>query len=211
MTTSRGERYYCSARREQAVCDADRGIAGKELEERVLNGLRDILLGNEALIEEFASEFKRELKRLRKDSGVAGHHLAKELQQIERGIKRCLDFLTGEGDDPGSVRGQLRELEFRKRELVNELQSQPIRVVELHPNLPDLYRRKIIQLKQFLDDDATRPQAFDIIRSLIGHIEVHPGQKRGHCDVVVVDALAQFLAFAQQKTTPTRQEPTVRP
>ena len=201
MTTSRDSRYYCSARREKGMCDADRGIAAEELEERVLNGLRDILFGNETLIEEFASEFKLELKRLRKESGVAGRHLEKELQKVERGIKRCLDFITGGDGDPGSVREQLRELESRKRELLTELQSQPIRAVELHPNLPDLYRRKIIKLKEILDDEATRPQAFDVIRSLIGHIEVHPGQERGHCDVVVVGALAQFLAFAQQKTT----------
>ena len=201
MTTSRGVRYYCSARREQGTCDADRGISADELEERVLNGLRDILLGNEALIDEFASEFKRELKRHRKETGVAGRHLSKELQQVERGIKRCLDFITGGDGDPGSVREQLNGLESRKRELVNELQAQPIRVVELHPNLADLYRRKIIELKQILDDEATRPRAFDIIRSLIGHIEVHPTQTRGHCDVVVVGALAQFLAFAQQKAT----------
>jgi hypothetical protein len=58
-----------------------------------------------------------------------------------------------------------------------------------------------MQLKQTLEDEATRPQAFDIIHSLVGHIEVHPGKERGHCDVVVVGALAQFLAFAQQKTT----------
>jgi hypothetical protein len=38
-----------------------------------------------------------------------------------------------------------------------------------------------------------------------------PGQERGHCDVVVVGALAQFLAFAQQKTTAGSSEPTVRP
>jgi site-specific DNA recombinase len=82
MTTSRGNRYYCSARREKGICDADRGIAAEELEERVLNGLRDILLGNEVLIDEFASEFKRELKRLRKQSGVAGRHLEKELQKV---------------------------------------------------------------------------------------------------------------------------------
>jgi hypothetical protein len=48
MTISRGDRYYCSARREKGTCDADAGIAAHELEERVLNGLRDIFLGNEA-------------------------------------------------------------------------------------------------------------------------------------------------------------------
>jgi site-specific DNA recombinase len=108
MTTSKGDRYYCSARREKGICDADRGIGAEELEERVLTGLKDILLGNEALIDEFASEFKRELKRLRKDSGAAGRHLVKELQEVERGIKRCLDFITGGDGDPGSDREQLR-------------------------------------------------------------------------------------------------------
>jgi hypothetical protein len=42
--------------REEHFCDADRGIAALELEERVLNGLRDILLGNEALVDEFVAE-----------------------------------------------------------------------------------------------------------------------------------------------------------
>jgi DNA invertase Pin-like site-specific DNA recombinase len=45
MTISRGDRYYCSARREKSTCNADRGIGVHQLEQRVLNGLRDILLG----------------------------------------------------------------------------------------------------------------------------------------------------------------------
>jgi hypothetical protein len=35
----------------------------------------------------------------------------------------------------------------------------------------------------------------------VDRIEVHPGQMRGRCQVIVVGALAQVLAFAQQKTT----------
>lgn len=61
----------------------------------MLNGLRDILLGNEALVDEFAAEFKRELTRLQKERHGAGRRLMKDLQQVERGIKRCLDFITG--------------------------------------------------------------------------------------------------------------------
>ena len=56
-------------------------------------------------------------------------------------------------------------------------------------------------LKAKSADEATRPQAVDVIRSLINRIEVHPGQKRGHCEIVVVGGLAQILAFARQKTT----------
>jgi hypothetical protein len=73
--------------------------------------------------------------------------------------------------------------------------------IAIHPNLPDLYRRKVARLQRLLDDEAMRPQAVEIIRSLIDRIEVHPGQERGHCEVVIVGALAQILAFAQQKTT----------
>jgi hypothetical protein len=40
---------------------------------------------------------------------------------------------------------------------------------------------------------ATRPQAVEIIRSLIDRIEVRPGQERGHCGVIIVGALAQIL------------------
>ena len=41
----------CSARREKSTCDSNRGISADEIEARVLNGLRDILLGNESLID----------------------------------------------------------------------------------------------------------------------------------------------------------------
>ena len=52
----------------------------------MLNGLRDILLGSETLVDEFATEFKRELTRLRRERHGAGRHLLKDLQQVERGI-----------------------------------------------------------------------------------------------------------------------------
>lgn len=41
----------------------------------------------------------------------------------------------------------------------------------------------------------------EIIRTLIERIDVYPAEERGQCDVVIVGALAQILAFTQQKTT----------
>jgi len=68
---------------------------------------------------------------------------------------------------------QLRELEDRKRELSSELgASHHTSGIELHANLPDLYRRKVTELKTVLNEEATRPQAVDIIRSLIDHVEI---------------------------------------
>jgi hypothetical protein len=57
------------------------------------------------------------------------------------------------------------------------------------------------QLQQVLADEAARPQVVEIIRSLIDRIEVHPGKECGHCEVLIVGALAEIIAFAQQKTT----------
>jgi hypothetical protein len=54
-----------------------------------------MLLDNEALVDEFAAEFKWELARLRKERHGASRCLVKELHQVERGLKRCLDFITG--------------------------------------------------------------------------------------------------------------------
>jgi hypothetical protein len=198
MTISRGDRYYCSARREKSTCNADRGIGAHELEQRVLNRLRDILLGNELLIDEFAVEFRRELTRLRKEGHGAKRRLIKELQDVERSIKRCLDFITGGDGDPGSVRDQLRGLEACKREIDADLRAQQDGMgVVIHPNLPELYRKKVAKLQQALHDEVTRPQVVEIIRSLIDRIEVRPGL----CDVTIVGALAQILAFAHQKKT----------
>jgi hypothetical protein len=59
------------------------------------------VLGNERLIDEFAAEFKRELARLRKEGNASKGRLLKELQDVERGIKRCLDFIIGSDGDPG--------------------------------------------------------------------------------------------------------------
>jgi site-specific DNA recombinase len=194
------QRYYCSARREKGTCNVDRGIGAAELEQRVLNGLSGILLGNEQLINEFTTEFKRELARLRKEGHGAKRRLLKELQDVERGIKRCLDFITGGDGDPGSVRDQLRRLETRKREIDADLRSQPDGAdVAIHPNLPELYRKKVAKLQQALEHEVTRPQVVETIRSLVDRIEVLPGRARGRCEVTIVGALAQILAFAHQK------------
>ncbi|VVT17277.1 Resolvase (fragment) [Roseovarius sp. EC-HK134] len=45
MTIARKDRYYCAARREKGTCEAAFGIAAAEVENRVLDGLRRILVG----------------------------------------------------------------------------------------------------------------------------------------------------------------------
>jgi site-specific DNA recombinase len=72
--------------------------------------------------------------------------------------------------------------------------------VEVHPNIGELYAKKVGKLPVLLTDDATRPQDMDIIRSLIDRIEVTEGTERGKPDVVLIGALAAILAFTQKNT-----------
>jgi site-specific DNA recombinase len=67
--------------------------------------------------------------------------------------------------------------------------------------LPELYRKKVAKLQQALEHEATRPQVVGTIHSLVDRNEVLPGRARGRCEVTMVGALAQILAFAHQKTT----------
>jgi site-specific DNA recombinase len=95
----------------------------------------------------------------------------------------------------------LQSLEARKRDLERALSaSRADSSVEVHPNIGELYAKKVGELPVLLTDDATRPQAMDIIRSLIDRIEVAEGADRGKPDVVLIGALAAILAFTQNNT-----------
>lgn len=197
MTIVNRERYSCSAKRERGTCSNPVGIQATELEERVLSGLRTILVGQEALIEEFAQAFRDEIERLRRTRTNREEQLSKDLAKVERAIARCLAFITEGDGDPSSVAPALKDLEARKRDIQAQLDiGVRSKVVEIHPNVAELYRRKVNALQHLLTDESTRTEAMDIVRTLIERIEVRAGTKRGSCDVVLVGALAQMLEFA---------------
>jgi site-specific DNA recombinase len=184
------------------TCNSPASIKAVELEARVLTGLKDILIGNDHLIDVFVTEFKAELARLRNQRGSRDRQLQKDLNKINTAIKRCLTFITEGDGDPGLVRDELQSLESRKRELECSLKTvHDDREVDIHPNIAELYRKKVGKLQTLLNDEATRSQAIDLIRSMIDHIEINEGIERGKPDVILVGALAQILTFTQQNKT----------
>ena len=202
MTIVNRERYSCSAKRERGTCDSPAGIGAVELEERVLSGLKDLLLDNETLIEAFAEEFKAELERLNRQRGSNERRLQKELNKVNRAINRCVMFIKEGDGSPNVVREELHSLEIRREELQREMAAgQTDHQVLYHPGVADLYRKKVGELRTLLTSTETRTQAMELIRSLIQRIEVFPGQRRGNPDVILVGGLAQILAFGQTRTS----------
>ncbi len=201
MTIINRERYSCSAKRERGTCSSPVGIKAAELEKRVLDGLREILHGRQDLVEEFATAYREEVERLRRSRTNDGSRLQKELAKVQRGIDRCLAYIIDGDGDPGTVRGSLKELENRKRALERQLrEAGSASTVVLHPNIADHYRRKVKELQILFTDDASRQQAMEIVRSLIDHIEVCRGEKRGMPDVILFGTLANILEYACTET-----------
>ncbi len=100
------------------------------------------------------------------------------------------------------VRDELRDLEVRKRDLERTLAAtHEEQTIELHPNIADLYRKKVMELQSLLTDETARMQAMELIRSMIERIEVRAGREGGKPDVILIGTLAQILAFTQQSKT----------
>lgn len=149
----------------------------------------------------FADAFHDEIKRRQTNNASNKSAVQKDLLKVETGIKRCVDLLLHSDTPMESIRSTLEELETQKRALVREsaLQTQEDKIV-LHPNIGALYARKVSNLKSLLENDATKHQATEIIRSLIETIAVAPTGQRGKSDVVLHGALASILAYASEPT-----------
>ena len=197
MTIIGRERYACSARREKGTCSNATSIKAQELEQRVFSGLQSILLGREETMRAFAEAFHAEVKRRQTHTASHKSTVQKELLKVENGIKRCVDLLLHSDTPMESIRTTLEELEVQKRSLTRELslQTEEDKIV-LHPNIGELYARKIGNLNSLLQNDTTKNQATEIIRSLIEKIVVSPTGQRGKSDVVLHGALASILAYA---------------
>jgi hypothetical protein len=57
--------------------------------------------------------------------------------------------------------------------------SRAISSAPANPKAPELYRKKVAKLQHALQQEATRSQIVETIRSLIDRIEVLPDQQRG--------------------------------
>ena len=205
MTIVNRQRYSCSTKREKGTCDNPAGIQAERLEARVIEGLKNILLGRDDLLKAFAAAFFEETVRHRHERNRQKQTNKRELEKVQRSIDRCLDFIVNGDGAMDTVRQKLSELERSKANIQSLIdQDTPLTKVETHPNIGQLYQRRVEQLSTLLNDESSQQEAMTIIRSLIDRIEITPGEKRGDPQVQLVGGLAAILELAvskQQKTT----------
>ena len=187
--------FGCSTARNKGTCANRLNIRRDVLEATILNGLKQHLMAPE-LVKEFAEAFIREANRLR---GEERHTLAKlqsELTRCESRLKRIVAAIA-DGAPLRTLRGELEELESRREHLERDIQTAPEQRPLFHPNLAEMYRKKLAELESLLSGETAVPEAIDQIRSLVEEIVVTP--KSGELRIDLKCDLAAILSIANNK------------
>jgi len=165
--------FGCAAARDRGTCDNHRHIRIDDLENTVLKGLGQRLL-EPTLFKVFCEEFYRELNKARMEGGAALQAQARELEKIGRRIRKIVEIITDDDAPVKSLKEELRELEVRQEQIESTLATAKSPEPLIHPNLAEVYRRKVEALRTAIADPASRDEAFDLIRSLIEAVVVVP-------------------------------------
>lgn len=180
MIVADKEHMACGTYRSRAGCDSGRKLDTSRLEQRVIAGLKEALLNEDAL-QAFAVEFRKCFVEQGRDRRKEELRLAKEAKGLQGKIERLVTAIA-DGTDTPAMRTQLIELEQRKAQAdraVAEITGSA-QVVALLPNLPDAFRRKVENLEAAMAADGVVAQAAQAaLREMIETIVATPGDQRG--------------------------------
>jgi hypothetical protein len=93
----------------------------------------------------------------------------RELEEVNRKLRGLIEAIA-EGLRAPGLQAKLDELESRKAALEAELAAAPPPAPRLHPNLAEIYRRKVADLQAALAEPGTQTEALEILRGLIERV-----------------------------------------
>ncbi|MEM1276837.1 MAG: recombinase family protein [Pseudomonadota bacterium] len=166
--------YACSAAYEKgnSVCDNRRSIRQDDLEETVLQAIRDQLM-DPALVEVFCEEYTAHLNRLRIEKNAARAGYEAELEKLAKRERRMIDAIC-EGFASPQLKADMDALLERRKELDELLDTTEEAPVLLHPNMAKEYRNQVAKIVSGLKSEKTQRQAKEMIRSLIDRVVLKP-------------------------------------
>src|SRR5262249_10816854 len=145
------ERLGCAVHREKGTCANGKTMAIGKLGERVLLGIKQRLLEPE-LIAEFAREYQREFNPRQREAVRRRASAAADLKTVEARIERIIHAIE-DGAEVSRLRDRLLDLERDRLALQRTISdtkgNDP--VIQIRPDLSDLYRRKVAELRDALN------------------------------------------------------------
>jgi site-specific DNA recombinase len=202
------DRYGCAGRRSKGMCTNDRTISRQEIEARILRALKQNLLTPE-LVAEFTRAYQEEVNRLTKEASGRAAEVGAKLAAVQRkidGIMRAIE----DGLYQPSMKVRLTELEAEKAAFISFRDTSPtVPNVSVHPNLAAVYRKKVEELENLLEDAEHRNEAMELIRSLIDKIVLTP-KEGGGMDALLHGDLARILALCSTGQQGAGQQKALR-
>jgi site-specific DNA recombinase len=186
----------CSRAHRSAGCGHLKLVRRSTLERIVFDALRTNLMAPE-LVAEFIREVHAEVNRQRSqvhtEKAALEARLKKAEQQLEGLITAISEGLRGPG-----IQGRLDALEAEKANLRLELQHPQTALVLLHPNLAEMYQKKVQALQAALSQPDQRDEAFALLRSLIERVEVK--QAADGLEIELIGDIASMVELAENKS-----------
>jgi hypothetical protein len=104
------------------------------------------------------------------------------------------------------LKDELLDLERRKADIEDRLTQAPEPMPRFHPNLAEVYRQKVANLAESLNQESTRAEAAEAIRDLIDEIRLVPDG--GKIGVELYGELSALMALGNNNPRPN--EPGVQ-
>ena len=188
------DRYGCLGHFRRGTCNNGPTIRRDDIERRVLAGLTDKLVSPEAAavaVRAYAEETNRQNHERRAQVEAD----RRSLEKINRGVKGILDAIE-DGMYQPAMKARMSELEQQKAEIEKRLEDAPADLPDVHPNIAEHYRAKVIRLAETLAEPEANVETREDIRSLIGEVVITPGEKRGESHASLRGELMAILDLA---------------
>lgn len=187
------DRYACTNHVLSMGCDNARTVDRKVLEARVLAGLRDRLMAPDAAAAAMRA-YAEETNRLNRERRTSGEANRRELANTEKAIREIIHVIE-QGGFHRALQDRLTELEARQDDLNACLSQVPVDIPDIHPNIGDIYRRRIERLSDALGHPDDAREAAEALREVIDRIVIRPGEKRGDLNIALHGDLGTILEW----------------
>ncbi|MCX2697428.1 recombinase family protein [Ochrobactrum chromiisoli] len=197
------KRFVCSNHIGQGTCANGRTILRVTLENMAVSGWKRLLAKAE-LISVAQRTFAVESRRLQGDALIGTAHIKSQLAQTDKEIAALVNAIKA-GMFHESMKAELDRLERLKLELREQVNAcNDIKPVPAE--LEQLFKGKLSELTQCLNQREHIHVAGDIIRSLIDKIVIQPQPLRGHMEIQIFGPICETLSLNDQEQDEGRSE-----
>ena len=186
--------YGCSTARNKATCDNLLVIRRDTVEMLVLLGLKEHLM-QPAAYQAFVDEFTHEYNAKANHSEALKVKLKADLQRTKSEIQKLIEAIKA-GVPGEALKNEMQSLQDRQKKIEEDLSVAPLPAPRLHPNLATIYKEKITNLVQALNNPNTLIEANTAIRQLIERVQLIP--VNGELKIELYGELAALLKLGTE-------------